>query len=183
MVTRPPHMPTSLSLRTVEYPAILGSLSKDRSFDSWIMMISISIRRTFSSSSTIFVLIPFAFHCKMLRQDRNFTSAIRTAPVVLDGSLVIPGLWRFTEQFSHLQEPAKMYISCSVLERLEQLLWHSRRHPAQMSGRNEGRVERSHTRQERFGTPCRLAVGDALTILPTRITAFWAVRLLGRLIG
>ena len=120
-VTRPPPMPTSLSLRTVECPAILGSLSKDHSFDSWIMMISISNCRTFSSSSTIFVLIPFAFHCKMLRQDRNFTSAIRTAPVVLDGSLVIPGLWRFTEQFSYIQEPAKMYISCSVLERLEQL--------------------------------------------------------------
>ena len=145
-VTRPPPMPTSLSLRTVAYPVILGSFSADRNFDSCIRMISVSNFLAIDSSSIILDLMPFAFHCTMLRLLRIFTSVEGLMAVGALVGLVIPVVLWFVAQLGQLQVPTEMYITCSSLERPEQLLWLSRRQPAHISGRAVGRVVRSQIR-------------------------------------
>ena len=99
-----------------------------------------------SSSSTILVLIPLAFHSRILRQPLLLTSAFLDWAAWRRSSLATPLLFALVEQFSQCQEPVDMCILCSPLDILEQLLWQVRRHPMQTSGWGEYLTTFSHCR-------------------------------------
>ena len=105
-----------------------------------------------SSSSTILVLIPLAFHCRILRQP-----LLLTLLAFLDGAawrrspLSTPLLFALVEQFSQCQEPVDMCMICSPHDILEQLLWQVRLHPTQTSGWGEYLSTCSHCRHRFLG--------------------------------
>ena len=136
-----------------------------------------------SSSSTILVLIPLAFHYSILRQPLLLTSAFLDGAAWRRSPLSTPLLISLVEQFSQCQETLDMCMLCSPLDILEQLLWQVRRHPMQTSGWGEYLTTFPHCRHrflgalvpESLGAPigCPTSVGTyLLSILSMFVDGF-----------
>ena len=130
-------------------------------------------------SSLMNDLIPFAFHCTIFRLQRILTSfegfsAVRTS--TWPAGLMLLG---FPVHFGHLHVPDDKYMSCSILERVEQLLWLSRRQPAHIRGLAVGRVARSHITQVFRLVDEGLCGGEAPISCPTRVSAWGTIASFG----